>query len=78
VRLGRIQPPRIRVRFDPDEGGSLRLLGTPGDAPEVRIGGPARSLALLAWGRTTPDDPTITIAGDHSLLEELLASGLTP
>ncbi len=78
VRLARIEPPGIRVRFDPDEGGSLRLLGTPPDAPEVRIGGPARTLALLAWGRTTPDDATITIAGDRSRLDELLASGLTP
>jgi uncharacterized protein (TIGR03083 family) len=78
VRLGRIQPPGIRVRFDPEEGGSLRLRGTPTDAPEVRIGGPARSLALLAWGRARPDDATFTIVGDRSKLDELLASGLTP
>jgi len=78
VRLGRIQPLATRVRFDPDEGGSVRLLGAPPDAPEISIGGPARSLALLAWGRTSPDDATLTVAGDRADLKELLAAGLTP
>ena len=78
VRLGRIEPPANRVRFDPDEGVSLSLLGTPNDAPELTIGGPARSLALLAWGRTSPDDPTLAVAGDRAALDELLAAGLTP
>lgn len=78
VRLGRIQPPVNRVRFDPYEGGSFRLLGARADAPEIRISGPAKSLALLAWGRTSPDDPTLTVVGNRAELDELLAAGLTP
>ncbi len=78
VRLGRIQPPATRVRFDPEEGRPLSLLGAPLDAPELVIGGPVRSLALLAWGRTSTDDPTITVSGDRAALAALLSAGLTP
>lgn len=78
IRLGRIAAPGIRVRFDVENGASLWLSGAPPDAPEIRIGGPARSLALLSWGRTTPDDPTLTVTGDRAALDELLAAGLTP
>jgi uncharacterized protein (TIGR03083 family) len=78
LRLGRIGPPVSRVRFEPDIGGFLCLTGAPADAPEITISGPARSLALLAWGRIGPEDPTLSIAGDRAVLEALLATGLTP
>lgn len=78
VRLGRIEPPTTRIRFDPDEGSSLLLLGVPDGAVEVTIGGPARSLALLAWGRTGAADPALAVVGDLDALEALLAAGLTP
>lgn len=78
IRLGRIKAPATRVRFDMEDGRSVWLLGAPDDAPVIRIGGPARSVALLAWGRTTPDDPTLTITGDRAALDEVLAAGLTP
>jgi len=78
IRLGRIAAPAARVRFDVEEGSSVWLHGAPADAPEITISGPARSLALLAWGRTTPDDPALTITGSRGALDELLVAGLTP
>ena len=78
MRLGRISAPVTRVRFDVEEGPSVWLHGAPADAPEILISGPARSLALLAWGRTTPDTPALTVTGNRDVLDELLVAGLTP
>jgi uncharacterized protein (TIGR03083 family) len=78
IRLGRITAPATRVRFDVEEGPTVWLHGAPADAPEITITGPARSLALLAWGRTTSDDPALTVTGSRAALDELLAAGLTP
>ena len=78
IRLGRIPAPATRVRFDVEDGSPLWLHGAPADAPEISISGPARSLALLAWGRTTPDDPSLAVTGDRVALDELLVAGLTP
>ena len=78
IRLRRIKAPEIRVRFEVGEGSSVWLDGAPAEAPELIISGPARSLALLAWGRTTPDDPALTVTGNRVALDELLAAGLTP
>ncbi len=78
VRLGRIPAPATRVRFEADEGAELTLEGAPADAASAAIRGPARSLALLAWGRAGLDDPEFRIAGDRAALSEVLATGLTP
>ncbi len=78
IRLGRIAAPAIRVRFDVGDSAPVWLHGAPAEAPEIIISGPARSLALLAWGRTTPDDPALTVTGDRVALDELLVAGLTP
>lgn len=78
VRLERVPPPATRVRFEPDEGASFWLTGAPVGAPAVIVGGPAKSVALLAWGRARPDDPALRIAGDRAGLDALLADGLTP
>lgn len=79
VRLGRIEPPGARVGFLAEEGDGIRLLaGAAADAPQVTISGPAISLALLVWGRTSPDDPGITVTGDRAALGRVLSAGLTP
>ena len=79
IRLGRIDgardPRPVRRRRTVPRSGCT---GAPADAPEIIISGPARSLALLAWGRTTPDDPALTVTGDRVALDELLVAGLTP
>jgi uncharacterized protein (TIGR03083 family) len=78
VRLGRVPQAAVRLVFDPDEGGTLGLSGAPEDAAEIVVSGPAKSLALLAWGRTTADDPSLRCTGDRSALDGVLAAGLTP
>ncbi|MCW5951068.1 MAG: maleylpyruvate isomerase family mycothiol-dependent enzyme [Propionibacteriaceae bacterium] len=79
LRLGRIGPPAVRVRFRPRETERVwELTGADATAPVVALYGPAAALALLAWGRATPDDPAITVEGDRVLLDGVLAAGLTP
>jgi uncharacterized protein (TIGR03083 family) len=78
VRLGRIAAPSVRLRLLAEAGESWSLAGTPPDGPETTVSGPARSLALLVWGRTNLDDPTLTISGDRAAADALLAAGLTP
>ncbi len=78
VRLGRIAPPAAAVRFEPESGAAQQLQGSGPGAPVVRVAGPALSLALLVWGRTTADDPAIRVTGDRAALDAVLAAGLTP
>lgn len=79
IRLDRISPPAASVRFRPAETEQVwELTGAPADAPVVTVSGPASALALLAWGRTTPDDPAITLEGDCEQLQAVLVAGLTP
>ena len=78
VTLGRIEPPGAAVRFAPLEGEPAVLHGAAQGATAVTVAGPAISLALLAWGRTTPDDAAITVTGDRAALDAVLAAGLTP
>lgn len=79
VRLGRIERPRTPVRFIPDESDQRwDLVQSPQDKRGANVAGPAKSLALLVWGRTALDDPSLTVRGDADGLAEVLASGLTP
>lgn len=79
VRLDRIPPPSVRVTFAPSDGGEqLPLEGAPAGGGRVTVTGPARALALLAWGRATPDDPAIAVDGDRAALDAVLRFGLTP
>lgn len=79
VRLGRVPAPEVRVTFAPDDAdGTWTLRGAPADAAEVVVRGPVRSLALLAWGRASLDDPALRVDGDRALAAAELARGLTP
>lgn len=84
LRLERIAPPAARVTFRPsDVDASLTLSGALSDAPEAVISGPARSLALLAWGRGVPEhDPLagdgVEVEGDRALAAAVVGAGLTP
>lgn len=78
IRLGRIGAPSARVRFRADDTGQVwELAGADIAAPVVTISGSAAVLALLAWGRATPDHPGLAVTGDRDLLGPALA-GLTP
>lgn len=77
LRLARVQPPPVRVRFvATDAAVEFDLAGAPPDAHEVTVTGTVRSLALLAWGRLPITDTVIV--GDDTALEAVLAAGLTP
>lgn len=91
LRLSRVPAPTVRLRFAPTEQGMseqgadavVTLEGAPDDAPVVTVAGPAKSLALLAWGRGVPEDdrlaaPGVTVDGDRALAEQAVRAGLTP
>lgn len=79
LRLARIAPPAVRVRFEADDVDlTLDLAGAPAGVEPVVIAGPVRSLALLAWGRLPLTDDSLTLTGDQDALRAVLAAGLTP
>lgn len=84
LRLERVARPAARIEFRPNGAdASLTLGGAARDAPEVVIAGPARSLALLAWGRGVPDDDRLAaegveLEGDRMLADAVLRAGITP
>lgn len=84
LRLGRAEAPAARLVFAPAQTDArLALTGAAPGSPEVVLAGPARSLALLAWGRLPlagqpGDGRDIAVHGDRALAEGVLRSGLTP
>ncbi|HEY0185881.1 MAG TPA: maleylpyruvate isomerase family mycothiol-dependent enzyme [Cellulomonas sp.] len=90
VRLGRTDAPGRPVGLRATDGAAGRWLldglGPCGTLPRgagsavapVEVAGPARSLALLLWGRTQVDDPALTVTGDRAVLDAVLARPLTP
>ncbi len=50
-RLGRVGPPPVRLQLRPDGAAVRELAGAAQDAPLVIVGGSAKQLALLVWGR---------------------------
>ncbi len=79
LRLNRIAPPQVRVRFRATDASADHVLaGSPAEGDEVVLAGPVRSLALLGWGRLAPTDPSVRITGDRDALAAVVAAGFTP
>ena len=84
LRLERVAPPAARIVFAPEGADASPALGGAAEgAPVVTITGPARSLALLAWGRGVPEDDRLAadgveVLGDRALAESVVRAGLTP
>jgi uncharacterized protein (TIGR03083 family) len=79
LRLERVEVPAAAIVFAPTGAdASLALTGAPDGAAEIVIAGPARSLALLAWGRLGLDADGIEVRGDRGLAAAVLDAGLTP
>ncbi|GAC1610945.1 MAG: maleylpyruvate isomerase family mycothiol-dependent enzyme [Mycobacteriales bacterium] len=80
LRLGRLEANGGLLALHPDGGVPLLLdLGAaPGQAATTTVSGPAVALLLLVWGRTTADDPRVTITGDAGLARATLALPLVP
>lgn len=81
VGLGRMAPLRRRILFVVDDvpGAPSWVLGVPDPdrarevVPDVTVSGSARALALLLWGRLSPDQAGVTVAGSRQELETTLA-----
>lgn len=85
LRLERAAPPAARMEFRPSgTDASLIVSGAPDDAPRVVLAGPARALALLAWGRGVPGHDPLGAAGIEVVegvpaqAAAMLRAGLTP
>ncbi|MFT4108218.1 maleylpyruvate isomerase family mycothiol-dependent enzyme [Propionicimonas sp.] len=78
LRLGRVPAPPARVRLLATDAAAEHVLRGSPAAPEIVVAGPVRSLALLAWGRLAPTDPSLAISGEVAVLDAVLAHGLTP
>ncbi len=78
LRLDRIAAPVVRVRLVATDVPADYALDRSPEGQGVIVTGPIRSLALLAWGRVAPSDPSLAIEGDRDGLATVLAAGLTP
>ena len=90
VRLGRAAPPSVAVDLAATDvhgpSGAIVLappvtewrIGPPDAAPDARVEGPAWALALLLWGRLSPDDGALTVHGDPGALRAVLGRTLVP
>jgi len=76
-RLGRMEPLPAPVALLATDTAREWLLGGDG-APAARVLGAASELALLLWGRRTPDDAGLRVEGDRAALDDALARHLTP
>lgn len=64
---------------DPTDGAGAADGGpTDRTSAPVEVSGPARTLALLLWGRTRADAPGLAVTGDRAVLDAALARALTP
>lgn len=78
VGLGRRQPLSAPIAvlvtdLDPAPGWVLGGVGREIDEVPLRVSGSAEGLALLLWGRMTPEEAGLTVAGDRAELDALLS-----
>jgi len=90
VRLGRAAAPTVAVGLAATDvhGPSAAIvlappvsswrIGPPDAAPDVHVEGPAWALAMLVWGRLSPDDDALRVAGVSAALRAVLGSTLVP
>lgn len=86
VGLGRMRPLHVHVLLEADDAPTTHawLLGSPDRdrareiVPDVTVTGPSRSLALLLWGRLTPDEVSIVVQGNRRDLDAALAEPIVP
>jgi len=76
-RMGRMEPLPAPIALVATDDRASWLLGGHGE-PAARVAGPASALALLLWGRATPDDPSLVVTGERAALDDALACRLTP
>ncbi|MFC4614300.1 maleylpyruvate isomerase family mycothiol-dependent enzyme [Cellulomonas algicola] len=75
--LGRMEPLPAPVALVATDAGRTWLLGGDGE-PAVTVTAGAQDLALLGWGRRSPDDDGLLVDGDRAALDDALGRRLTP
>ncbi|GMA25518.1 hypothetical protein GCM10025864_32770 [Luteimicrobium album] len=90
VRLGRAPAPAVAVDLvatdvhGPSDAIVLAppvaswRIGRSDAAADARVEGPAWALALLLWGRLSPDDDALAVRGDPAALQAVLGRTLVP
>ncbi|MBE1877763.1 maleylpyruvate isomerase family mycothiol-dependent enzyme [Myceligenerans pegani] len=86
VGLGRMRPLTVHVLLGADDAAGTHswVLGSPDRdrarevVPDATVTGPARALALLLWGRLTPDQAGVTVEGSRRDLDAVLAEPIVP
>lgn len=53
-------------------------IGAPNAVQRVSVSGEARALALLLWGRISPQSAAVTVEGDEAALAEALSRAIVP
>jgi len=77
IQLDRVAAPELPVRLIAlDAQREWQLASAPTDSPSAVISGQAAELALLLWGRRDLED--LSVSGDRSRVESMLATALTP
>lgn len=74
---GRQATPSRPTGGGPGSQRARRLREAPPDDAPATLSGPAEALLLVLWHRIAPDDPRVTISGDRSAAEAVLAAALT-
>ncbi|NKY38921.1 maleylpyruvate isomerase family mycothiol-dependent enzyme [Cellulomonas septica] len=75
--LGRMEPLPAPVALVGADAGRTWLLGGDGE-PAVTVHASAQDIALLVWGRRSPDDGGLRVDGDRAALDDALGRRLTP
>jgi len=78
VRLGRMPPLPAPVELVASDVGRTWRLGDARGPAVAQLRAPASVLALILWGRSSPDDPDVEVSGDGSVLRAALSEPLTP
>ncbi|MEU1983202.1 maleylpyruvate isomerase family mycothiol-dependent enzyme [Nocardia sp. NPDC019395] len=83
VGTGRMEPLRtplalVVTDLETAPGWVLGGVGSEIDDVPLRVSGSAEGLALLLWGRMTPDEAGLTVDGDRAELDAILRQPIVP
>lgn len=78
IALKRTRKVVTRIELTATDIDQTWAIGAPNAVQKVSVTGPARDLALLLWGRTSPRAAELTVTGDEAALAEALSRAIVP